>query len=177
MTARISPGTLRELGPLGFAFSRIAGKVTGTEPPAIFTTLGRTKGLYWGWMHFSARLMPFGTFKRRDAETIILWVAHLRGSDYEWSHHTMLGKRAGVTDADIAALESDDVDHFDDRMRTLLVAARELVTTKDLGDDTWRALEQHLDERRCVEFLLLVNQYDGLATTLHTLRITPDAAR
>ena len=93
MSARIGPGSVRELGPLRWGFARAAGRVTGTEPPAIFTTLGRTKGLFTGWLHFAGRLMPFGSLARRESEMVILAVAHARGCEYEREHHRMLGRR------------------------------------------------------------------------------------
>lgn len=71
-SARIAPGSLRQLGLPAYAMSRVAGKVTGTRPPAIFTILGRAKGLYWGWLHFAGRLMPFGSLPRRESELAIL---------------------------------------------------------------------------------------------------------
>ena len=61
MTApRIVPGGIRDLGPLTWAFAKLAGRVTGTEPPAIFTVLGRHGPLFRGWLHFAAKLMPGG---------------------------------------------------------------------------------------------------------------------
>ncbi len=43
-----------------------------------------------------------------------------------------------------------------------------------VADDTWGTLSQHLDDRRLIEFTLLVTQYDGLATTIGTLRVQRD---
>lgn len=175
MSARITPGSLRQLGLPAFAMSRIAGKVTGTTPPAIFTTLGHAKGLYWGWLHFAARLMPFGSLPRRESELVILRVAHRRGSAYEWAHHVRLGERVGVTEQDLVALQDDTSDHWSAREATLLASADALLTGRDLDDSQWGRLSSTLTERECVEFLLLVGQYDMLATTLHTLRVSPDA--
>ena len=100
---RISPGGLRELGLPIWAFTRLAGRVTRTGPPRIFTTLGHHRGLFWGWLHFAGRLMPGGKLPRIDTELVILRVAAVRGSDYEFEHHALLGRRAGLADADIAA--------------------------------------------------------------------------
>ncbi|MBD2758514.1 carboxymuconolactone decarboxylase family protein [Yimella sp. cx-573] len=175
MSARITPGSLRQLGIPAFAMSRVAGKVTGTTPPAIFTTLGRAKGLYWGWLHFAARLMPFGSLPRRESELVILRVAHRRGSAYEWAHHVRLGERVGVTEQDLVALQDDTSDHWSAREATLLASADALLTGRDLDDSQWERLSSTLTERECVEFLLLVGHYDMLATTLHTLRVSPDA--
>ncbi|YAL84299.1 carboxymuconolactone decarboxylase family protein [Dermacoccaceae bacterium W4C1] len=182
MTARISPGGLREIGLAATVFSRLAGRVTRTEPPAIFTTLGRTRRTYWGWLMFSATLMPFGSLARRESELVILRVAHLRSSRYEWEHHRRLGRRAGLTREQIAQLgqdtsDLDSFDLFDDRDRTMLAAVHELLETGDLADPGWTRLRAHLDERECIELLLLIGQYDGLARTLAVLRVQPDPPR
>lgn len=175
MTARIAPGTLRELGVPAYVMSRVAGRVTRTEPPAIFTTLGRTRRTYWGWLGFAAMLMPFGKLPRRESEMVILRTAHLKGSRYEWEHHTLMGKRAGLRSNEIQALGQDDVGAaWTPREATLLAAAEELIRTEDLSDSSWARLREHLDERESVELLLLVGHYTMLATTLSTLRVEPD---
>ena len=178
MTARIGPGTLRELGPLGWGFSRAAGKVTGTEPPAIFTTLGRTKGLFAGWLHFAGRLMPFGSLERRESELVILTVATARGCEYEREHHRLLGKRAGLTGAEIEGILADTVvETFTPRETVLRESAQALVASKDLDDAQWERLRSVTTEREAIELLLLVGHYDMLATTLMTLRLEPDKHR
>ena len=178
MTARIGPGSVRELGPLRWGFARAAGRVTGTEPPAIFTTLGRTKGLFTGWLHFAARLMPFGSLARRESEIVILTVAHARRCTYEEEHHRLLGGRAGLTTDEIEALlGGPGVSSFSPRELALQEAARALVATKDLDDVQWAALRAVTSEREAIELLLLVGHYDMLATTLMTLRVDPDRTR
>lgn len=178
MTARIAPGTVRELGPLRWGFARAAGRVTGTEPPAIFTTLGRTKGLFTGWLHFAGRLMPFGSLARRESEMVILTVATERRCAYEREHHRLLGRRAGLSAAEIDGLLADEaVGSLTPRERTLRESARILVRDKDLDDEQWATLRAVTTEREAIELLLLVGHYDMLATTLMTLRLEPDRHR
>jgi AhpD family alkylhydroperoxidase len=178
VSARIAPGGVRELGPVIWAFSRIAGRTTRTAPPAIFTTLGRGRGLFWGWLHFAGKLMPGGKLPRRETELVILRVACLRSCAYEFEHHVRLGRRAGVTADDVERVRvGSAAEGWTDQERLLLRAAEELITTKDLGDDLWRALAAAYDERTLIELLLLVGHYDMLATTLMTLRLEPDPAR
>lgn len=175
---RIAPGGVRELGLPIWALSRIAGRVTNTEPPAIFTTLGRGRGLFWGWLHFAGRLMPGGSLPRRHTELAILRVAHLRGCAYEFEHHALLGRRAGVTDDDLARVrEGAAAQGWSDQERLLLEVADELVTTKDLSEPLWDRLRAAYDERTTLEVLLLIGHYDMLATTLMTLRLSPDRRR
>ncbi|GAA4486951.1 carboxymuconolactone decarboxylase family protein [Rhodococcus olei] len=178
MTARIAPGRLRQLGPVNWALWRVLSIASGTRDAHLFSTLGRAGGTFRGWLHFGAGLMPGGRISRHETELVILRVAHLRGCDYETDHHIRLGRRAGVT-AEILArvLIGPDADGWGPRHRALLAAVDELITTKDLSDGTWSALAAHLGERRMIEFVLLVGQYDMLATTIGTLRIERDTFR
>lgn len=48
------------------------------------------------------------------------------------------------------------------------------MATKNLSDETWASLAQFYDDRRLIEFCLLVTQYDALATTIGVLRIERD---
>jgi alkylhydroperoxidase family enzyme len=174
-TPRISPGGLRELGLPIWAFTRLAGRVTRTDPPRIFTTLGRHHGLFWGWLHFAGKLMPGGTLPRIDTELVILRVAAVRGSDYEFNHHKLLGRRAGLATADIERVRlGADAAGWNDRQSLLLRVTESLLGQRDLDDTLWQELRAVEDERTCIELLMLVGHYDMLATTLHTLRVQPE---
>jgi AhpD family alkylhydroperoxidase len=174
-TPRISPGGFRELGLPIWAFSRLAGRVTRTGPPRIFTTLGRHHGVFWGWLHFAGRLMPGGRLPRIDTELVILRVAVVRGSDYELNHHTQLGRRAGLSDADIERVGlGPDAPGWNDRQSLLLRVTDSLLEHRDLDEALWEELRAAEDERTCIELLMLVGHYDMLATTLHTLRVQPE---
>ena len=181
MSARIGPGGLRETGPLIWLFSRVAGRVTGTEPPHVFTTLGRGRGLFWGWLHFAGRLVPGGRLARRESELVILRVAHVRGSAYEFAHHRRLARRVGVTSAELARVVADasspEWSDWGARERAFLDSADALLARRDLTDTEWAALCAVTDEREAIELLLLVGHYDMLATTLTTLRVQPDRER
>ncbi|MFN2561525.1 MAG: carboxymuconolactone decarboxylase family protein [Jatrophihabitans sp.] len=179
MTApRIAPGTRRDVGPFAWGFAQVAARVSRTNPPNLFLTMGRQHKLFRGWLRFAGRLMPGGTLPRRETELVILRVAHLRSCDYEFQHHVRLGRRAGVTGEDVARVEAGpDADGWTERERALLRAVDALHSDQDLDDRTWTALRAHLDEPRAVEFLLLVGHYEMLATFLLTLRVQPDRHR
>jgi AhpD family alkylhydroperoxidase len=177
-TPRIGPGTLGTAGPFAWTFSQIAGRVTGTNPPNLFLTMGRAHKLFRGWLRFAGRLMPGGRLPRRDTELTILRVAHLRGCDYEFTHHVKLGKRAGVGSVDVDRVQQGPAaDGWTDREQALLTAVDELHGSQDLADATWARLREHLDARTAIEFVLLVAHYEMLATFIGTLRIETDRHR
>lgn len=175
---RITPGGWREVGPFVALFARIAGRVQGTEPPAVFLTLGRHRRLFWGWLHFAGRLMPGGRLSRRESELVILRVASRRGSSYELTQHRRLGRRAGLSADEIAAIEAGDTGGpFSARELLLLRASDELLADDDISDGLWAELGDHFDDRERIEVVMLVGHYAMLATALHTLRVRPDRPR
>jgi len=175
---RIRPGDRRQVGVVNWAISTISGRVAGTGPPNLFTTMGRHRRLFLGWAHFAGRLMPGGRLPRRDTELVILRTAHLRGCAYEFEHHRHLAGRAGITAADVERVTADPgAPEWSPRERALLAATDELHRDQNLSDSTWQALAQHLDERSLIEFVLLVGHYEMLATFIATLRVPPDSRR
>ncbi|WP_430335738.1 carboxymuconolactone decarboxylase family protein [Rhodococcus sp. ACT016] len=174
---RVAPGRLRELGLVNWATWRVLSLGSRTKDAHLFSTLGRTGGLFRGWLHYSGVLMllPGTKLSRFEIELVVLRVAHLRECRYEMEHHIRLGRRAGVTERILdRILTGPDHPDWSPRHRAMMAATDQLVATDDIDDVTWSTLAAHLDDRRLVEFCLLVTQYDGLATTIGTLRIQPD---
>src|SRR3954447_17583907 len=101
--ARITPGTRAQTGTVNALFARAIGLAGGTDgPPALFTTLGRHRRLFRPWLRFAGRLMPGGKLPRKDAELVILRVAALCDSAYEWGHHERIARRFGLDEAAVA---------------------------------------------------------------------------
>lgn len=176
ITPRIQSGTRRaELGLVNLGLTKIAAKVAKVPAANLFNTLGLTGTLFQAWLLYSGRLMPGGKINRHDTETIILRVAHRRDCGYELDHHIRIGARAGVkADLRERIFEGPAAEGLSGRQRTILSSVDELLDTKNLADASWAALAAHFDDRRLIEFCLLVTQYDGLATVIDTLRIERD---
>jgi AhpD family alkylhydroperoxidase len=165
-------------GLFGRVVEPVAARVSGTRSMHLFGVLSHHPGLFRGWLMFAGRLMPRGKLPRRDTETVILRVAHLRGCAYEYEHHVTIGKRFGIGPAELARIEAGpDAAGLSPADALLLRAVDELHATQDLSDDTWSQLRGRYDERRLIELVMLVAHYEMLATTIGTLRIETDAKR
>lgn len=175
-TPRIPPGSRRDIGWLGALVVGVIGRVTGTGPPNVFTTLARHRRAFLPWLWFAGRLMPGGKLPRADTELVILRVAHNCGSEYEWRHHERIGRAAGLDEAQIqAAREQAGAPALSERQALLVRAADELHSAERvLGDATWDALRARLSEVELIELCLLVGHYEMLAMTLNTLRVQPE---
>jgi alkylhydroperoxidase family enzyme len=175
---RVRPGTRSEIGWVNWGIAQISGRVTGTTPPNLFLTLARHRKLFRGWLRFAGRLMPRGVLPRKETELVILRVAHLRGSTYEFEHHVRLGRKVGLRDEDLGAVTRPLADGaWTDRQTTILSAVDRLVSDRGLDDELWADLRSHLDERACIELVMLVGHYEMLATFLETLRVPQDTPR
>jgi alkylhydroperoxidase family enzyme len=172
---RVTPGSRADLGLVNWAIAQIAGRVTGTGPPNVFTTLGRHRGLFRRWLLFAGGLMPRGRLPRQDTELVILRVAHLCGNAYEREHHERIGARAGLTAEEIARVaEGPDAEGWSPHRRALLQAVDELHRDRRVADATWDALRSVYDERQMIELCLLAGHYEMLAGTLNSLGVELD---
>lgn len=175
---RIAPGTRAELGLLNWGLIQIGGRLAGTGPPNVMTTLGRHRGLFRRWLLFAGALMPGGRLPRQDTELVILRVAHLCGSDYELDHHERIGARVGLSPEQIGRVrEGATADGWTPRQAAILQATDELHHDRCITDATWSLLLGHLDERELIELCLLAGHYTMLAGTLNSLGVQLDARR
>jgi AhpD family alkylhydroperoxidase len=176
VTPRIRPGSRRELGVFGWGFAQLSGRVAGTAPPNLFTTLGRHRSLFRGWLWFAGRLMPGGKLPRADTELVILRVAHNCDCAYEWAHHERIAPVAGVGAEQIAAVALAVEDGpWTARQALLLRAADELHHARVLSDSLWAELSGQLTPVELIELCMLIGHYEMLAMTINSLGIEPDA--
>ncbi len=173
---RIPPAETRQVNPLLRPFLAIAGRVTGGPPPHIFSTLARHPSLFVSWLVFAGRLMPRGRLPRDETELVILRVAWNCANRYEWDHHVRIGRRAGLTDADIERVPAGPgAESWTPRRAALLSAADEIHADGRIGDETWSTLRPELDDRELIELTMLIGHYEMVAATISSLGIQPEA--
>jgi alkylhydroperoxidase family enzyme len=172
---RIPAARPRDLGPLARAVAEVSGRITGSGPPNIFTTLGQHPRLFRAWLYYSAHLMPFGRLPRTDTELLILRVAWRCRSVYEWRQHVPLALRVGLAPEQIDALAGNDSgDRFTDRQRALLALGDDLLAHRAMSETSWRDARAILTDREVIEACLLVGHYQGLASAIGGLAIEPE---
>jgi alkylhydroperoxidase family enzyme len=172
---RVTPGSPRQIGAIATVISRTAGRALRTGPPNVFTTLARHRRLFLPWLFFAGRLMPGGRLPRPDTELVILRVAHLCGSEYEWRHHERIGKRVGLSEDDIERVRSGaDAGGWSGRQTLLLRAVDELHSTRNISDELWAGLRAELSDAELIELCMLTGHYEMLAMTLNALRVQPE---
>jgi alkylhydroperoxidase family enzyme len=174
---RVVPVPPQELRPLARIVAQGAGRVTGTGPANLFTTLGQHPRLFRAWLRYCARLMPFGRLPRVDSELVILRVAWQCRSAYEWHQHVPIALRVGITQDEVAGVAESPAYGFTEHQRMLLTVTDELLIGRALSDLTWSAVHATFRDREAIELCLLIGNYQGLATAIGGLGIQIEPTR
>ena len=137
---------------------------TLAKHPKIFEAFGRLGGFL-----LSGKCLP-----ARERELVILRVGWRSGSVYEWGQHVVIGKREGVTDAEILRLRTPGLEGWPAEDAVLVRFADELCQTNTVTDATWAALAARFDEQQLIELVMLGGFYRMVAGTLNSLGIELD---
>ena len=172
-TRRLVPLEPADFGPeaaelLGGTLARVAALEGREAPPEprilnILRTMAHHPGLLGPFLGFATALAG-GVLPRRSSELLALRAAFNCRSDFEWGHHVVYARAAGLTDAEIAAIaEGPEARRWSESDRWLLRAADELHAGHDVSDATWDALERAYTADQLVEIPFVVGQYTMLS--------------
>jgi alkylhydroperoxidase family enzyme len=141
----------------------------------IFATLARHPDLLKRWLVFGTHVLVQSTLPAREREILILRTGWRCRSEYEWAQHRVIGRAAGLTDAEIERIaEGPGAAGWSDLDASLLRAADELHDDQCLTDATWRALGEHYDERQLLDLIFSVGQYTLVSMLLNSVRVPLD---
>ncbi len=108
-------------------------------------------------------------------ELVILRVARLTGSEYEWAAHTSLALETGVSQEQISAIADwKSSSKFSDEERAILQYTDEVTKNVSVTDQTFTTLKKFFDEQAIVELTLTAGYYGMLARVLVPLQVDLD---
>jgi alkylhydroperoxidase family enzyme len=151
---------------------------TQENRPAAHNTLGtfaHHPALARAYFTFNGHVLLATTLTERQRELIIMRVAAVRTSGYEWAQHLFMARDAGLTDEEIGRIAyGPDAPFWSDLDAALLRAVDELISDGAISDRTWRTLRTDLDTRQLLDVIFTVNAYDGLARLFRSLDLELD---
>lgn len=159
---RLAVPPVKERGLMFRGLTKISGLMGRPQLPAIFPVFNINGRLFWGWLFFASRLMPFGKLPAATREKLILRTAWNCRSRYEWGQHVEIALKNGVTDDEIVRLATapDSMAEIDTH---LMKACDELCASKLISDDTWQALSEHYSQAALIEIMILIGHYQMVA--------------
>jgi 4-carboxymuconolactone decarboxylase len=139
---------------------------------SVYTTLVRHTDLFGDFLPFGRRLLRLSTLAPRERELLIMRTAFRCRAAYEWSHHDVIGRAAGLDDADLDLLSRDTVGDDGEPSTLLLIrAADELLAEHALTDATWSELAAVYPVPQVIEICMLVGEYAMLAGALNSMGV------
>jgi alkylhydroperoxidase family enzyme len=132
-------------------------------------TMTRYRKLRLKWILLASHVTFNSSLPQRDKEILILRNAFLNGAEYEWNHHVLVGRRAGLSNEEIERIklgsESQEWSKFD---RILLRAVDELYNNSILSDLTWKSLSEKYDINQLMDVIFVVGSYNMLAMFMNS---------
>ena len=132
--------------------------------------LVRHPAMYKVFVPYIAQVIANTTLPPRDREVLVVRVLALGKDIYEAHHHVQIARKAGMSDADIAAVRADDAS-LSSWDQTLVRAADELVAAQQLSDASWAALGERYGEAQRMEVVFLVGCYTVMAMLTNSFGI------
>ncbi|MDG2304809.1 MAG: carboxymuconolactone decarboxylase family protein [Candidatus Binatia bacterium] len=171
---RLEPLTPTEWGErTGQTLSGTVERVSKLEgegvPPAekplnILATIARHPSLLEPFLAWSATLALQGELSRRDSEMLALRAAWNCRSPFEWGHHVLYARAAGLNDEEIERIARGPASPgWAPEDADLLRAADELHSGQDLSPETWARLRPRFSDAQLVEIPFVVGQYTMLS--------------
>lgn len=128
----------------------------------IFRSLANAPVLLDAFLSYANAMRDSSLLSPKLRELAVLSVGHATGSEYEIAHHQSHGRKAGLTDEQLAAVaDGQDPELFDEAERAVIALARESTIKVDVSDASWAAAAKHLDDQQMVELTLTIAWYNS----------------
>jgi len=141
----------------------------------LFKILIRHPKLFQRFLPFGGYILQESTLPPRDRELLILRIAWLCQAEYEWSHHAIIGKQAGLTDQEILRItKGPNARGWSSFDATLLQAVDELHKDAFISSSTWNALAEQYIEQQLMDLIFTVGEYNLASMVLNSLGVQLD---
>jgi 4-carboxymuconolactone decarboxylase len=142
----------------------------------IFRTLGHHPGLLKRFNVLGGAFLARGLLPAREREIVILRVGWNCRSVYEFGQHTVIGRDAGLREAEIAALTTVRAPGpWSDDDEALIALADELCADDCVSDATFAALRPRWNDAELVELVALAGFYRMVSGILNSLGVEAEA--
>src|SRR5215212_5344367 len=124
------------------------------KPSPFFRAMAHRPKVLEGFVPLYGAIMGPGAVDRRVKELVYLTCSYANECAFCTSSHVATGKKAGITDQELQALQTQQDHGFTAPERAAIAYAREL-TQDATGDDTRDALFEHFNDEQVVELTMV----------------------
>ena len=144
------------------------------KPINIFRVLMNNPKLARKWGTFGAYILGGSTLPEREREIAILRIGWLNQSPYEFEQHVIIGKRSGLTDAEIEMIKKGPSAGWSAKDKAIVQAADDLFENSIISDSTWAALSSTWSLEQTMDFVFTIGQYNLVSWALNSFGVPLD---
>ncbi len=137
----------------------------------VYRTMAHNGHLLAAWAPLRKCIVADTPLTPRQLEVVTLRVAHNTRSPYEWQHHVLRAKAAGLSDAQINSVRSEGLADLPDQDQALIRAVDELHEQHGLTTATWNVLAQSFSHAQILSILATAGFYVLLAYVLNSCNV------
>lgn len=141
------------------------------EISTLYTTLLNSPPVAHGWEQMLTAIRLKTSLAPHLRELVILRIAVINRVDYEFVSHVPHAKKAGVSDAKLAAVKSGDLSVFDDMERLVLEYADVMTKEVHVPDALFTRVAAAFDAKGRVELTATVAAYNMVSRFLAALNV------
>jgi len=135
------------------------------------TVMARSPVLYRAFVPLIEKVIAKTCLPPRDRQVLVLRTLTIGNDVYEVTHHELISKGAGLSDAEIAAMRAGTGEALTAFDRVLARAAEQLVRSQFIDDATWAALAKRYSHEQLMEVVALVGTYLTMAMVTRNYQI------
>jgi AhpD family alkylhydroperoxidase len=143
----------------------------------VYRALANADKVFTGWMVAGNAALTSPVLPTRLRELVVLRTARLMDCSYELGQHRDVARTAGMSSDEIDAVLSENdwqKTAFEPTEVAVLQLTTELLTARSVSADTFDRVHRALGSEACVEVLMVINRYAGLALMLNALDVDLD---
>ncbi|MGH8766245.1 MAG: carboxymuconolactone decarboxylase family protein [Burkholderiales bacterium] len=157
---------------VGEVFARLRKQWQGAPVLNLYRLLGWAPGLVGPWLEFGRALRFQVSASAKLRELLVVRSGQLLDAEYEWKHHWVAAKDAGVTDEKLHALSDWKASAlFDAEERAVLALADETAQGRGASEETLRVLKSLFPNEQVVELVIVAGFYAGVARIVNSLSV------
>ena len=141
-----------------------------------FNSVLHSPGITAAFLALQAAEQKHTTLDERVRQVVILTVGAVWGCDYERYAHAAVARKAGIADADIAALaKGDPTDGLSAKERLAQRFTYEITSNHRIDDALYDEAQSTFGPQGLVDLLYLAGCYDTVSSLLNTFKVPAPA--
>lgn len=138
----------------------------------LFRTVGHSPKVGRDFVRLGTAILLKSKLSHKLREIMILRVATLTGSNYEWTQHVRISLLLGIEQQQIDAVPNwSDSDLFSDEERALLQFTDECTQNVRVPDEVYSNVKKYLSDQEILELTVTLGYYGMVARVLETLQV------